>query len=84
MAKTRKLQIPISIEDENTIKSVAKIYNVSAAEWVRNTIIRAAQRDLYDPTLTDSEVVLNKLSKLNAPIGSVKAMKLQSVKGRYK
>ena len=83
MSMSKRLQIPISSTEERTFQSAAKIYNISTAEWARRILRKAAERDLSsDIKMTPIEAV-EMIAQLNAPVDSVKAMKRQSIKGRF-
>ena len=83
MSKTKRIQVPLSEEDEKLIRSIAKLYKISVAEWMRRIALKAAQRDrnLASEKLTPEEA-LKAISKFNLPITSVKKMTRESVLGR--
>jgi len=86
MSRTRRIQVPVSPEDEKAIKAAARLYKISTAEWMRRIAIKAAQSDLAGgavPHMTPSEA-LEALCKMDLPVDSVKKMKEQGIKGRLK
>ena len=84
MSMNKRLQVPMTKEDEKLIKSAAKIYDISASEWARRILRKAAERDTAADLVIDPLEAVNRMSKMSAPIDSVKKMKAQSLKGRLK
>ena len=82
MSKNRRLQIPVSLEDESLFKSAAQVYNIPAAEWARRVLKKAAIRDLSSEVILDPISAVAAISQLNAPVDSVSVMKSQSFKGK--
>jgi hypothetical protein len=81
---SKRLQIPVSSEDEKLIKSVAKTYKISAAEWARRVLRKAASRDLATTLTLDPQTAVQQLASLNAPVADVQELIEQSIKGRLK
>lgn len=83
MSKTKRIQVPLSAEDEKLIRSVAKLYKISAAEWLRRIALKAVERDrnLASARL-EPEEALEALSKMNLPVSSLKKMTKDSIFGR--
>jgi hypothetical protein len=83
MSKTRRIQVPFSVEDEKLIRSIAKLYKISVAEWMRRIALKAAERDrsLASEKLTPEEA-LKAIAKLNLPVSSLKKMSRESTLGR--
>ena len=82
--KKRRLQIPISAADERLVRAAAKLYQISAAEWLRRIAIKAAKNDLVlakQQNLSPFEA-LEALGKLEGPVGSIEEISRESVKGR--
>jgi len=84
MSMSKRFQIPVSREDEKLIQSAAKIYKISAAEWARRVLRKAAERDLSCDMVMSPLEALQVISKLDAPVADVQTMINQSVKGRLR
>jgi replication initiation and membrane attachment protein DnaB len=83
MSKTKRIQVPLSAEDEKLIRSVAKLYKISAAEWLRRVALKAVERDRSLATARlEPEEALAALSNMNLPISSLKKMTKESILGR--
>jgi len=82
MSTNRRIQVPVSPAEETLMQSAARIFNISTAEWARRILRKAAQRDLSASICMDPIEALEAIKSLQAPVGSVKTMKKQSVKGR--
>lgn len=86
MNKTKRIQVPVSPADEKTIKAAAKLYKISAAEWMRRMALKAAKNDLALSTahaMTPQEA-LEALIEMDLPIEDLDTMTKQSIKGRLK
>jgi hypothetical protein len=83
MSKIKRIQVPLSIEDDKLIRSIAKLYKISAAEWLRRIALKAAERDrnLAQAKL-EPEAALVALGKMNLPVSSLKKMTKESILGR--
>lgn len=79
---TRRLQVTMSVDEEKKFRKAAKLYNISAAEWARRILRKAADRDLAADVVVDPLEAVRTLGNLNAPIDTVATMKRQSTKGR--
>lgn len=86
MTKTRRIQVPVSPADEKVIKAAAKLYKISAAEWMRRIALKAAQSDLAESAARGMSPMeaLNALGKLNLPIDKLGIMIEEGIKGRLK
>ena len=83
MSKTKRIQVPFSIEDEKLIRSVAKLYKISVAEWMRRIALKAAERDRdLSSGRLEPEDALKAIGKMNMPVSSVKKMNKESILGR--
>jgi uncharacterized protein (DUF1778 family) len=86
MAKTKRIQVPVTPADERAIRAAARLYKISAAEWMRRIAIKAAQSDFVESaarTMTPKEA-LDALSALDLPVDDVGVMKKQSIRGRLR
>lgn len=84
MAKNRKLQVPVTELEISRYQAAARIYNISAAEWARRILEKAADRDLSSAISLDPITALKKLASINAPVGDIETMREESLKGRLK
>ena len=82
MSKNRRLQIPVSPEEEALYKKAAKVFEVSTAEWVRRVLRKAAHRDIAVEQQLDPLEAIEKLANLKGPISEIQKMKQESIKGR--
>ncbi len=82
MSMTKRLQIPLTGEEDKLFKSVAKVYEISAAEWARRVLRKAAERDLSTDIIMDPLEAIEKIAAMKGPITTTKKMKEQSIKGR--
>ncbi len=85
MSKIKRIQVPFSAQDEKLIRSIAKLYKISAAEWMRRIALKAAERDRNTATTLNKlepEDVIKAMAKLNLPISSVKKMNKEGTLGR--
>ena len=83
MILNKRLQIHISAPDKKIVQQAAKLYGISAAEWVRRVVRKAAARDLGASVILDPLDAVKNLSKLNAPVSSLKRMKEETIRGRF-
>ena len=86
MSKIKRIQVPVTLADERTIKAAAKLYNISAAEWMRRIALKAAQGDLAlsaANAMTPQEA-LDALLEMNLPIDDLETMTEASIKNRLR
>ena len=83
MSMKKRFQVPISEHDEGLIKTAARQAGVSAAEWARQMLRKAASRSLHTEEMTAEEALV-KLFALDAPVSGVETMIEESLKGRYR
>lgn len=83
MSKIKRIQVPLSEEDDRLIREIAKLYKISVAEWMRRIALKAVERDrnLVSKKL-DPEDALEAIRKMNLPISSLEKMTNESVLGR--
>ena len=79
MARNDRLQILVTEKEARSIRKAAKIYKLSASEWARRVLCKAAERDLSSSTILDPLDAVKKLSRLNAPVDTVENMKKESI-----
>lgn len=84
MSMKKRLQVPISPQEEKLFKSAARVYAIPAAEWARRVLRKAAERDLAADTVLDPLEAVKKIAALNAPIDELHKLTEQSLKGRLK
>jgi hypothetical protein len=83
MSKTKRIQVPLSEEDDKLIREVAKLYKISVAEWMRRIALKEAERDrnLIGKKLKPEEA-LEAIARMNLPVGPVRKMSRESLLGR--
>lgn len=82
MSKTKRFQIPVSPTDEALFKNAARVDRVSAAEWARRILVKAAQESLGTAKMS-REDALDQIFGLNAPVSKVDTMIEESIRGRF-
>lgn len=82
MSMIKRLQIPLSGEEDKLFKAAAKVYQISAAEWARRVLRKAAERDLSSDVVMDPLKAVEQIAAMKAPVASIRKMKEQSIKGR--
>jgi len=79
---TKRIQIPVSEEEQQLWKNSARKSGLTLAEWARRSLReRAAQELRANANATRS--ALKSLFELEAPVDEVQTMIEESVKGRY-
>ena len=84
MSMKKRLQVPLTLSEDRLFQSAAKIYALSAAEWARRVLRKAAERDLSAEVVLDPLDAVKKLGTLNGPVGEVDIMIDESLHGRLK
>ena len=84
MSIKKCLQVPVSNTEDRLFRSAAKIYAISAAEWARRVLRKAAEMDLSTELRLDPLEAVERLSAINAPVGDVDTMIEESLRGRLK
>ena len=82
MRLNKRLQILLSQEDLMLYQSAAKICKLSAAEWARRNLRKAAQQDLSGDANMDHASAAAAIVKLHAPVDDLDVMIKQSIRGR--
>lgn len=84
MSMIKRLQVPVTEIEDELFKKAARIYSISAAEWARRVLRKAAERDISADVVMDPLEAVRAIGKLNASVDSVSTMKEQSVRGRLR
>lgn len=85
MTKAKRLQVPISAAVERMIRSAAKVYKISTAEWARRILSKAAARDTATSVVMDPLEAVRAIGALDLPVSDdPKKMTQEAIKGRLR
>jgi hypothetical protein len=82
MSMTKRLQIPVGEQECAHYQAAARRAGLPLAEWARRQLREKADEVLHGTALGPREA-LALLKSLDAPVGPVKTMIEESVRGRY-
>lgn len=84
MTKSKKIQVPVSPKDEQAIRAAAKLYKISAAEWMRRVALKAAQSDLALGKKVSPDEALEEIFRMELPVDDLESMTDEGIAGRLK